>query len=244
MYNVHGLLVGEIVGVLRRESIEKRSKINARGLGAARLEIRPDVSDGRRDRGRPARTRERTTSGEQSSLSRPTRMAAAKGPDQSSLSLAGPPSLASSIYCRQCMARRDKGRLMGKAAKAHFDDARWILPGERDHVLSLNDEDWPGTATLPAGWDAGQGHLYRIIDARWRGPAKPLATSLKESILRFPSAPMHGVHRLHAYHNNLPTSDSFHTYRILTSPNPPRKLTRIFLFHNGLNELDRMGLYY
>ena len=133
---------------------------------------------------------------------------------------------------------------MGKAAKAHFDDARWILPGERDHVLSLNDEDWPGTATLPAGWDAGQGHLYRIIDARWRGPAKPLATSLKESILRFPSAPMHGVHRLHAYHNNLPTSDSFHTYRILTSPNPPRKLTRIFLFHNGLNELDRMGLYY
>ena len=34
------------------------------------------------------------------------------------------------------------------------------------------------------------------------------------------------------------------TYRVLTSCTPPRRIGRIFLFHNGLNELDRMGLYY
>ena len=35
-----------------------------------------------------------------------------------------------------------------------------------------------------------------------------------------------------------------HTYRILTSHTPPAKISRIYLFYNGLNELDRMGLYY
>ena len=133
---------------------------------------------------------------------------------------------------------------MGTVAKSHFDEARWILPAERDHALALNDGDWPQNTVLGERWDRNHRHLSRIIDARRRGLEKPLATSLKESILRFPSAPMHGVHRLHNYHNNLPISDSFHTYRILTAPKPDRKFTRIFLFHNGLNELDRMGLYY
>ncbi len=39
--------------------------------------------------------------------------------------------------------------------------------------------------------------------------------------------------------------ESFHTLRLLSHPNPKRKkVSRIFLMHNGLNELRKLGLYY
>jgi pimeloyl-ACP methyl ester carboxylesterase len=128
-----------------------------------------------------------------------------------------------------------------------YEDALKIMPGERDQDLALNTARWPDPETIPDGWTQGSSCLHRVIN---RGPSdadrtdRPLAVSLKESILRFPSAPIHGVHRLHQYHNNLEVSQSLHTYRILTSLEPAETITRIFLFHNGLNELDRMGLYY
>ena len=77
-----------------------------------------------------------------------------------------------------------------------------------------------------------------------RGASLP--APIKESILRFPSAPIHGLHRLHEYHVNIGKSESFHTYRVLTSAKRRRteRVRRIFLMHNGLNEAESMGLYY
>ena len=136
---------------------------------------------------------------------------------------------------------------MDLPVKTPFDKALEIYPWERDQALDLIEPQWPAPGKIPPGWTEGPGCLQRIITPEPSGDHaadKHLATSLKESILRFPSAPMHGVHRLHEYHNNLRVSQSLHTYRILTSLTPAKKIERIFLFHNGLNELDRMGLYY
>jgi hypothetical protein len=128
-----------------------------------------------------------------------------------------------------------------------FAKALNIDPRERDHALDLTNPQWPAPGSIPTGWTEGSDCLQRIITPESSGAGaadKHLATPLKESILRFPSAPMHGVHRLHEYHNNLPVSQSVHTYRVLTAPKPDREIKRIFLFHNGLNELNRMSLYY
>ena len=62
--------------------------------------------------------------------------------------------------------------------------------------------------------------------------------------MRFPSAPLHGWQRLHEHHVNFEQSENFHTYRLLSHPDRSEPPKRIFLMHNGLNELDSMGLYY
>ncbi len=128
-----------------------------------------------------------------------------------------------------------------------FDDAVTIAHDERDWQLDCNSGSWPTPKTRFVGrWNTDTERLFRTIVNDVDDPCQsegPLAVSLQESILRFPSAPIHGVQRLHRYHTNLPESQSFHTYRVLTAMKPPR-IGRIFLFHNGLNELDRMGLYY
>jgi hypothetical protein len=74
-----------------------------------------------------------------------------------------------------------------------------------------------------------------------------LPVALEEVILRFPSAPIHGLHRLHEHHVSLGESENFHSYRILRSAKPSarkQRVKRIFLMHTGLNERDGMGLYY
>jgi hypothetical protein len=137
-----------------------------------------------------------------------------------------------------------------------YEEAASIQLAERDFQLSLNCELWPTEAgTRPQGWRAGkdQPWLSRTIDdARdAEGELIPvdqreLACPLKESILRFPSAPIHGLHRLHEYHVNIGKSETFHTYRVLTHAKRRRteRVSRIFLMHNGLNEAESMGLYY
>ena len=69
---------------------------------------------------------------------------------------------------------------------------------------------------------------------------------IREAMLRFPSAPIHGLHRLHEYHVNEGESENFHTYRVLSHPDKRRdaRVRRIYLLHNGLNEAQSMGLYY
>jgi hypothetical protein len=133
-----------------------------------------------------------------------------------------------------------------------FEDARRIRTGERDHELRLHTEHWPNDGPCPEGWHSANGHLYRYIENQPGEKGWPeddrrgaLAVSLKESLLRFPAAPIRGVQRLHEYHTTPPTPPPhLYTYRVLTSSPAPQKIGRIFLFHNGLNELDRMGLYY
>ncbi len=142
-----------------------------------------------------------------------------------------------------------RGSDAGRQARAYYKDALRVRVAERDRKLDLEAVSWPNADSAPENWerDSTAGRLQRTIERGPRGAAaedNPLAVPLRESILRFPSAPIHGVQRLHEYHNNLRASQNFHTYRILTAKTPSEPITRIFLFHNGLNELDRMGLYY
>lgn len=74
-----------------------------------------------------------------------------------------------------------------------------------------------------------------------------MPVELEELILRFPSAPIHGLQRLHGHHMKLSPSENFHTFRVLRSADRAvarKKVKRIFLMHTGLNERDTMGLYY
>jgi pimeloyl-ACP methyl ester carboxylesterase len=121
---------------------------------------------------------------------------------------------------------------------ALLHDARGIGNAERDFKLDLGNTQWP-TAT-PEGWTAGDGCLFRSIE----DDEGTLDCPLTEYAFRFPSAPLHGLQRLHEYHVNLDYSENLHTYRVISHPDRSGPAQRIVLLHNGLNELDRMGLYY
>jgi hypothetical protein len=130
-----------------------------------------------------------------------------------------------------------------------FDKARYIQLGERDNELSdLTDPGWPLKAPASGGqWTAhGEtGDLRRIIEAPTDSDDwKSTVPTLREQVLRFPSAPIHGLHRLSQEHLNMGPVESFHTLRVLSHPTRRRKVSRIFLLHNGLNETQKMGLYY
>ena len=152
--------------------------------------------------------------------------------------------------------------------RVSFDDACRIRDGERDLELGLDRARWPSGAHLPAGWQSGPGWLRRIIDAPGEdGPRPTIApsrvpepqTAFKEWVLRFPSAPVHGLQRLRERHADVGESENFHTYRVLThidleplttepaplsNPGTDARVSRIFLLHNGLNELHDMRLHY
>lgn len=137
-----------------------------------------------------------------------------------------------------------------------FTDAADIDVGERDFNLNLDSVQWPRDVhPRPRAWTANEsGWLSRIVteddsdnDADSpAGGADQMAGSIRETILRFPSAPIHGLHRLHEYHVNEGQSENLHTYRILTHPNKTSRtrVRRIFFLHNGLNETPSMSLYY
>jgi len=134
----------------------------------------------------------------------------------------------------------------GKVGTSRFKAALSIQSGERDFALGLDRPSWPRPKNrIPEGWIKGQGYLSRTIyeDSKEKKAGQQLAQPIVESVLRFPSAPVHGLHRLHEYHVNEGKSENMHTYRVLTHPKQS-KVRRIFLMHNGLNETQKMGLYY
>lgn len=111
--------------------------------------------------------------------------------------------------------------------------------------MELDEPDWLGEGRpRPNHWtpDNDHGWLSRRI-----GMDDPTgASDIEELVLRFPSAPIHGLHRLHEYHVNEGESENFHTLRVLLHPErePAAPIRRIYLMHNGLNETESMGLYY
>jgi hypothetical protein len=135
-----------------------------------------------------------------------------------------------------------------------FCEAKTITPAERDSQLQLAAAAWP-VKRCP-GWtlDSDGEYMHRQIEScacKKECPRpdehqdKALATPLQELVLRFPSAPIRGIQRLNEYHNNPLAPEALHTYRVLIAGDrPPKKISRIYVFHNGLNELDKMGLYY
>ncbi len=127
-----------------------------------------------------------------------------------------------------------------------YKKALFIQFAERDFELGLDSESWPDSATVPPGWERGPGYLHREIaeTEEEKKVEKQLNGPIKESILRFPSAPIHGLHRRHEYHFNERESENLHTYRVLTDPEKFTRVRRIFLLHNGLNETQSMGFYY
>lgn len=133
---------------------------------------------------------------------------------------------------------------MGGLPVVSYKSAEFIALDERDRNLGVDEKSWPIQA--PARWLAHDGRLSREIRRdRGKHPATPMP--MEEMILRFPSAPIHGLQRLHEHHMKMGESENFHTMRVLRSSDTKvreRPISRIFLMHCGLNELHRMGLYY
>jgi pimeloyl-ACP methyl ester carboxylesterase len=151
-----------------------------------------------------------------------------------------------------------------RAMTTPYDKAKYIQQHERDLEMPLDDPAWRESSPLP-GWKRcpSTGNLYRTIDrgqlesddsaARNSATDDFFVGSLTEWLLRFPSAPIHGVQRLHEHHYDSDESETMHTYRVMMAPEHAKsvimgeadvKVDRIILFHNGLNETDRMTLYY
>ena len=123
-----------------------------------------------------------------------------------------------------------------------YAEAAKVKPAERDYCLDINGSEWPPQA--PPEWAATPHGLARRIAAD-EGDPPAMPAELEESILRFPSAPIHGLQRLHEHHAKLGPSENFHSFRIIRAPGREREpISRIFLMHTGLNESGTMGLYY
>lgn len=136
---------------------------------------------------------------------------------------------------------------------------------ERDYFLELRTPSWPPADLrllrptsssaqqakkesrdwVADRWARGNapdgGYLWRKI---WKHSPETSKRTLFEAIVRFPSAPLFGSQRKRDYQVRL-TPVHQHTFRLLTSKPPgSRRIQRIFLLFNGLNEIDHLGLYY
>jgi pimeloyl-ACP methyl ester carboxylesterase len=124
-----------------------------------------------------------------------------------------------------------------------ISQAQQIQSGERDRHLDLLADRWPLQPLDRWELSENTNELSRLIE-RDSGTDKLFPKRLREVMLRFPSAPIHGVQRLQEYHAKLPHSEVMHTFRVLRHSSRTERPTRIFLLYNGLNESDKMVLYY
>jgi hypothetical protein len=124
-----------------------------------------------------------------------------------------------------------------------FEEARVIRAGERDARLDLHARGWPGAELALPDWEPAHGLMQRSVGMERDGEGGE-ELRLEERMLRFPSAPIHGLHRLSQKHVNMGPVESFHTLRLLSKPGKRAKVSRIFLMNNGLNETQNASLYY
>ncbi len=132
-------------------------------------------------------------------------------------------------------------------ASVEFSEAVKIRPGERDRRLDLLNAKWPDALNPSNDWVPNGPTLARRVQRSAdlkRAEKDLLRGDLAELMLRFPSAPIHGVQRLHEYHADLDTAETMHTYRLLKHPDHTGPPSRIVLMHNGLNEREDAVLYY
>jgi hypothetical protein len=143
---------------------------------------------------------------------------------------------------------------MPKSQRAVYEGK--ILPRERDLRLQLSDPEWPA-GNCPLGGDEGEnppagaepwrrhpGFLYRTITVE--------RETLWEVMLRFPSAPLYGLHQSPPRFPRIENRSNFHTLRVIgrlpKTPNdqalPLERIRNVYLLHNGLNETGESDLHY
>jgi hypothetical protein len=109
---------------------------------------------------------------------------------------------------------------------------------------NMSTEKWlAGPWTPERKEDLSWGYIARKLQkVSERVPAGNL--TLHEAILRFPSAPLFGSQRKRDFQFRMVPIHQ-HTLRLLTAEPPGKSvIKRIFLFFNGLNEIEHLGFYY
>ncbi|HJX38309.1 MAG TPA: hypothetical protein VJ714_06910 [Anaerolineae bacterium] len=141
-------------------------------------------------------------------------------------------------------------------------DPGMIHPDERDYGLRLNSDDWGTGLNSNLGWrvtptpTGATKYLTRTISVDEKGKTSLVrrddhdspdqGNCLTEAIVRFPAAPIYQIHREQQYTYTIEPRIYYQTMRLLRRPwsDDPRRAKRIYLFHHGLNEIDRLGFYY
>lgn len=140
------------------------------------------------------------------------------------------------------------------------EDAGLIHPLERDSSLGLEELDWQARLIERLGevrgWRESKGRVTRDLkkitrsgrSATFQQAKDQECASLNEIIIRFPSAPIYSIHRRREYQYRLAKRSNYHTLRVIRRPTPkgaePEQLERLYVLHNGLNEVDRLNFYY
>lgn len=119
-----------------------------------------------------------------------------------------------------------------------------IHVSERDFALGLHGRSW-GENITERGWEP------EVRDGRRLWLKRNLNASVNkgdpthvfdEYLLRFPSAPIYGINRKPGYALEVDRIN-FHTLRLLKK-RETQQIKRIYIYHNGLNQVDEFYLPY
>lgn len=147
------------------------------------------------------------------------------------------------------MAGRGSKEADAERVTANGRDVSQIDPRERDVELDLPSQDWGGRLdeTVWTRVDDGPRRRRFYRDVTVEGKDNP-GRELRDHMVRFPSAPIYGINRRQIYEMESGRDrPNRHTLRLLTRPDgtrAERPVTRLFVFHNGLNETNNLRFFY
>lgn len=139
-------------------------------------------------------------------------------------------------------------------SQARTKNAVEISHGERDLQLGLEHPNWPEegcplgdpTEQPPTGaqrWERRPGYLTRQRTDR--------DDRLWEALLRFPNAPVYGLHKRPARQPAIEGRSNFHTFRVIgrtrdrdEQGQQRAQIGDVYILHNGLNETSDFDLHY